>query len=192
MKIIQIRGNNGTGKTTIIREYLKKHGYENDTVTVGARSIDVQKTGNVVVIGRYDKNACGGCDASIKNANELKETIAKIARYLRPEYIVFEGVMYGKTVSFTNDVYKYAKAAKAEFVAICLEPAFDTTLERIYRRNGGKDVNVEQLYSGWKGSIKSNAKLRAMKVPMRTYDTGVMTEEEMSALLEREVGEWET
>ncbi len=187
MKIIQIRGNNGTGKTTVVREYLKKHEYEITSIKVGAREIELHKTEDAVVIGRYDRNACGGCDSAIKTSDELKETIAKIARYLKPKYLIFEGVMYGKSYGFTADIYAFAKAIKAEFIAVCLEPPFETTLERIYGRNGGKDVNVKGLLSGWRGSITSNAKLRAMKVPTQTYDTSTMSLEEMGTIVERAI-----
>lgn len=184
MRIIQIRGNNGTGKTTIVREYINKHKYEIVSVRVGKRNIECHAFDNTVVIGRYDKNVCGGCDAAIKTADELKETISIICKQLKPETLIFEGVMYGKSVGFTWDVYRFAKAKKADFLAICLEPPFDTTLERIYGRNGGKDINVKSLESGWKGSIRSNAKLRAMKVPIITYDTSKMSIEEMGKVIE--------
>ena len=184
MKIIQIRGNNGTGKTTIVREFINKNESEIISVHVGKRDIECHKIGNIIIIGRYDKGMCGGCDAAIRTADELKETIAKICKTLKPEVLVFEGVMYGKSVSFTQEIYIYSRAVRAEFLAICLEPPFDTTLERIYGRNGGNDVNVKALESGWRGSIRSNAKLRAMKVPMVTYNTGQMTLEEMGGVLE--------
>lgn len=189
MKIIQIRGTNGSGKTTVIREYLNRHENDVTSVKVGARKIELHKTENAIVIGRYDRNACGGCDAIIKSGSELKETIAKIARNLRPDVLIFEGVMYGKTYSFTAEIYAFAKAIKAGFVAICLEPPFETTLERIYERNGGKDVNVDGLIKNWRNSTMSNAKLRAMNVPTKTYDTSEMTPEEMGDILEREIAE---
>lgn len=187
MKIIQIRGNNGTGKTTIVREYINKNEHDVFKIHVGNRDIDCTKVGEVLIIGRYDKGQCGGCDAAIKTADELKETIAKVSRLIKPSVLVFEGVMYGKTVSFTKDIYLYSKATRAEFLAVCLEPAFETTLERIYGRNGGKDVNVKGLEGGWRSSIKSNAKLRAMKIPTVTYDTGKMSLEEMGEVLENAI-----
>lgn len=187
MKIIQIRGNNGTGKTTIVREFIKKHSDEIIKIPVGRREIECHKIGNIIIIGRYDKNICGGCDAAIQTGDELKNTIAKIVRLYHPDTLVFEGVMYGKSVDFTYQIYRYALKIKAEFLAICLEPDFDTTLERIYDRNGGKEVNVTSLESGWKGSIRSNRKLEAMKVPIKTFDTGKMTIEEMGRILEEAI-----
>lgn len=189
MKIIQIRGNNGTGKTTIVREFLNKHGSDIVSVRVGKRLIECHKVGNIIVIGRYDKNVCGGCDAAIRTAEELKDTIAKLIRTFKPEALIFEGVMYGKSFNLTWEFYNFAKAVRAEFLAICLEPDFETSLARIYKRNGGKEVNVNGLASGWRGSLKSNAKLRARGVPTKTYDTAKMTIEDMGRVLEEVLNE---
>lgn len=191
MKIIQIRGNNGVGKTTMVREFINANGSncEITSVSVGPRKIECHKINDIIIIGRYDKAACGGCDAAIKTGEELKNTIAKIVRTLKPSIIIFEGVMYGKSYGFTYEIYKYAQAIKADFVAICLEPSFDVSLERIYSRNGGKEVNVKSLESGWRGSIKSNKKLEFANVPIISCDTGKLTKEEMGKLLEDTVNE---
>lgn len=185
MKIIQVRGNNGTGKTTVVRGFVKKHDYAIITIEVSGREIECHKIQDTIVIGRYDKNECGGCDASIKTGDELKNVIAKIARTLKPKVIVFEGVMYGKTFSYSYEIFKFCKAIKAEYLGICLVPDFDTTLSRIYERNGGKEVNIEGLYGGWKSAIKSNKKLEKAKVPIVLLDTSVMNKEEMGRILEQ-------
>lgn len=184
MKIIQIRGNNGVGKTTMVREFIKKHDSEIVSINVNKREIECHKINDIIIIGRYDKNACGGCDSAIKTADELKEVIAKIIRQLKPGVLIFEGVMYGKTVKFTEEIYSFARKAHYDFLAVCLEPSFETSLARIYERNGGKEINVKSLAEKWKHSITSNQKLREMKIPTITYDTGKMSVEEMGEVLE--------
>lgn len=175
----------------MVREFINANGSncEITSVSVGPRKIECHKINDIIIIGRYDKAACGGCDAAIKTGEELKNTIAKIVRTLKPSIIIFEGVMYGKSYGFTYEIYKYAQAIKADFVAICLEPSFDVSLERIYSRNGGKEVNVKSLESGWRGSIKSNKKLEFANVPIISCDTGKLTKEEMGKLLEDTVNE---
>lgn len=185
MKIIQVRGNNGTGKTTTVREFINNHDYDIVTVEVGGRKIECHKFQDIIVIGRYDKNDCGGCDASVKTGDELKNVIAKISKTLKPKCIIFEGVMYGKTFSYSYEVYQYCKMIKAEYLAICLVPDFDTTLDRIYKRNGGKEVNIEGLYNGWKSAIKSNKKLEHANVPIALFDTSIMAKEDMGRILEQ-------
>ena len=106
MKIIQIRGINGSGKTTLVRGLLDTLEYENVEVFVNGKAVICHKSERIFVIGRYDKNECGGCDASIENGNDLKELIAKVTKEYKPEILIFEGVMYGKTFSFTYEIFK--------------------------------------------------------------------------------------
>ena len=183
MKIIQIRGINGSGKTTLVRGLLDTLEYENVEVFVNGKAVICHKSERIFVIGRYDKNECGGCDASIENGNDLKELIAKVTKEYKPEILIFEGVMYGKTFSFTYEIFKYSQKIKAEFIAICLEPSFETVLQRIYERNGGKDINIKSLESGWKGCIRSNDKLKKMGVPIIRLDTGKMIKHEMESYI---------
>jgi hypothetical protein len=186
MKIIQVRGSNGVGKTTVVRGFLEnqKCTISDDIIHVNGRAIECHTTSDgVFVIGRYNKNACGGCDGAIKNAEELKNVLAYVARKMHPNIIIFEGVMYGKTVKLGMEIYNLSRALGAQFMAVCLEPAFDKALERIYTRNGGKEVNVKTLMSTWKSALKSNEALRAAGVPTRTFDTGNLTEEETKRIL---------
>lgn len=184
MKIIQIRGSNGAGKTTIVREYIERNGFEPISVKVGGSEIECSKVGSTIIIGRYDRNECGGCDACVKSGDELKNTIAKIARELRPEAIVFEGFIYSVSFDFTYQIYKHAKRIGAEFVAICLEPPFETTLERIYSRNGGKEINIEGRERNYLRGIISNDKLAKAKVDLLRVDTSKIERGKMWSLLE--------
>jgi tRNA uridine 5-carbamoylmethylation protein Kti12 len=187
LKIIQIRGNNGTGKTTIIREFIKGKSSDIIKVFVEKHEIECHKINDIIIIGRYDKNDCGGCDPVIKSGDELKNLIAKILKLFKPKILIFEGVMYGKSFDFTYQIYRYALKMNIDFFAICLEPDFDTSLERIYKRNGGKEINVKNLESGFKGCIRSNLRLEAMKVPLKKYNTGKMTPKEMGEILEEAI-----
>lgn len=187
-KIVQIRGSNGTGKTTLVREFLRRRGDNTIiTLTVGGERIECHKTGEIIVMGRYDRNECGGCDSEIHSKELFKDAIAKIVRTCKPEVLIYEAVLYGKTFQFSYDIYRYAKAAKAEYMALCLVPAFETTLERIYGRNGGKEINLQALQSTYNSCIRSNAKLRAAGVPLIEVDTAKMTPEEMAQVLERTI-----
>lgn len=180
MLIIQVRGSNGVGKTTVVRGFLEEQPctVADEVIHVNGRAIECHTAGDIFVIGRYNKNTCGGCDSAIKNAEELKNVLAYVARKIRPKVLIFEGVMYGKTVRLGLELFNFSKAIGAQFVAVCLEPAFDKALERIYTRNGGKDVNLKTLMSTWRSALKSNAALRAAGVSTMTFDTGNMTEEE--------------
>ena len=184
MKIIQIRGTNGVGKTTVMRGFLSKHETEIIKVNVGGKDIECTKAGDFIIIGRYDRNECGGCDSAVANGEQLKNLIAKIMRTLRPYCLIFEGLIYGKTYSFTKSIYDYSRAIKADFKAICLVPTFKKALERVYGRNGGKEIDIKNLESGWACYIRGNEKLKRSGVPVAEFNTGLMTKEETEGILD--------
>lgn len=179
MRIIQIRGNNGTGKTTLVRRFISGKKYRIITFYVLGRQIECTKIDDIIILGRYDQNECGGCDSAVKNAEELKILLGKVTNKEKPKTIIFEGVMYGKTFSLSYEIHKYCKAIGADYIALCLIADFETTLERIYRRNGGKKVNVENLHSSWKSSIRSNNKLKQAGVNVIKINTCTATKEEI-------------
>lgn len=185
MKLIQICGNNGCGKTTVVRQFIARFmpDYEIVSITACGHKIECHKQDDIVVIGRYDKAECGGCDVAIRNATELKDAIAIIAKTVKPKVLIFEGVMYGKSFALRYEINKFAKAIGSDYMGICLEPPFDVTLERIYARNGGKEVNVKSLESGWRGAIKSNRKLKKVGVNITCVDTGSIPKDKMYEVL---------
>lgn len=186
-KIIQIRGTNGSGKTTIVREFLRTHASTIISITVNGKRIECHKTGEIIVIGRYDKNACGGCDSEIHSVELFKNTIAKIIRVYKPEALIFEAVFYGKTFKFSNDINRFARAAGYDYIALCLIPTFEKCCERVYERNGGNEINIEAMLSTYNSCLRSNAKLRAAGVNVKLIDTTDIPFDKMAHLLENEV-----
>ena len=187
MKIIQVRGPNGSGKTTIIRNFIQKHGFEPVSVFVNGSEVECSRVGDAIIIGRYDRNECGGCDAAVNSAEQLKNAIAKIARTLKPRYLIFEGFIYGVSFNFTYQIFLYSKKIGADFVAICLEPPFEIALARIYSRNGGKEINIDSRERNYKVAMRSNLKLASANVNVVRIDTSEIEPEKMASIIEGEL-----
>lgn len=187
MKIIQIRGSNGAGKTTVVRQFIAGRESEIIQVKVGNKTVQCTKVGDGVVIGRYDQNVCGGCDSAVKGADTLKDCIAAIAKK-KPEFIVFEGVLYGQTFDFSYQISKLAKILNAEYVALCLESPFAMNIERIYGRNGGKPIKVKALCDKYYRTLVNHVKLRDAGVNAISVDTTNVPLEKMGEILEEVIG----
>lgn len=188
MLVLQVRGANGTGKSTVVSGLLERYKDKIEPVSIihGKHRIKCHASaGNkLFIIGEYsDSKTCGGCDASIKNADELKWVIAYVSKYIKPDVMVFEGVLYGKTALLATELNAYFKAIKAEFISICLEPSFEGSLERIYARNGGKEVAAEQLLKVWKGSIKSNRNIEKAGLKTIVYNTDNLSIEDTKMII---------
>lgn len=184
MKIIQIRGINGSGKSTVAREYIENGHFVVREQSLAGSQYSYCYDGETAIIGRYDVRECGGVDGEIRDGDELKNLIVRIAKEVKPETLVFEGIMYGKSFQFSYDIHKWAKAMGHKYIALCLMPSFDEAMLRVWNRNGGKPVNVEALENGYRACIKSNSKLRAMGVDVRIVDTGNIPKGEMWRVIE--------
>lgn len=135
--IINIRGTNGSGKTTAVRRYLQTWPA---TPILGAggrtRGYRVRGPAPLLIVGRYDEHAAaGGCD-TFKSAQDALDFITE---HRRPgERVVFEGLMLSGLVT---RVVAWATPHREEFVAAVLLPPMKLCYERIALRRAQYNVN---------------------------------------------------
>lgn len=149
--IINIRGTNGSGKTTIAEDLIKEYG--------PAKLTSIQKSGKqilatflpsakLMLIGPYP-GGCRGCDR-IKTQDEVCNAVEVAARY--EHNVLFDGVLVSTLYS------RYAalatKLKNRIYVWAYLDTPEDICIKRIYARNGGKPFK-EQLIRDKIRSIES-------------------------------------
>ena len=113
MKIVQIKGANGSGKTTIIKQLL--------SYSANTKVLKISKTQTVfgtamddigwIVLGKYPEDSkMGGCD-NFKTIDEVKRGI-RLAMQARPDsWVVFEGMMISTIKStFYDELLRLEKA----------------------------------------------------------------------------------
>lgn len=140
---------------------------------------------NIVVCGRYDRNVCGGIDGTIHDSKVVKQYVMQLLR-LRPEIIVFEGVMYGLTFKFSSELAMICRLNGYEYKAIVLSPEFNVLLERIYERNGGKPIKVDALNDKYMSCLKSSQKLKDSGIYVKFIDSAPIPKQEMWRLIDDE------
>lgn len=180
----------GTGKTTAARTYIqKKGGFKVEFMTVFGKEYPYTYNAkeNIVVCGRYDRNVCGGIDGIIRDSKVVKQYVMQLLK-IKPDIIVFEGVMYGLTFKFSNELAMICRLNGYEYKAIVLAPEFNVLLERIYERNGGKPIKVESLNKNYMNSLKSSRKLKESGVYVKFIDTAKVSKQNMWRLIEDETG----
>jgi predicted kinase len=144
VKIVQIRGTSGSGKTHTAYEVMKRLGHYGVAVTEvkGITDIGWQALGfNTVLIGKYD-TACGGCD-TIKTQDEICRRV--ILNVNEGRNVVFEGLLISQIYE------RYAKLHNA-LVAQGHQYAFaylDTPVEKCVaqvnsRRQAAHAVKLEK------------------------------------------------
>lgn len=145
MVCLQIRGANGAGKTTAVRDFCEKHGMRMEEMSVGGIPTFITSTASkdIIALGRYDKKI-GGCDI-YKNKNHVRATLEYCVRQYQPQYIVWEGLLYGLTFKFSKEVAVWLGSHGYKYRGLLFNIDFDTALERIYNRNGGREINLQSL-----------------------------------------------
>ena len=189
MKLIQIRGNNASGKTTTVRQFIQRNNFEIKEISIKGKKtfITTNKDNSIVVLGRYDKKT-GGCDL-FDNKEHVFNTIVWAMVNLRPQTIIFEGMIYSFTYKFASILSDYVRNYNYKYVGICLYIPLELSLERLYKRNGGKQINESMLRDKAKAMLGSYKKLHDNGYNVKLLNTGQMKEENMYKILEDELNE---
>lgn len=157
-KLVNIRGCNGSGKSTIPLAMLETDKYAFEVVwqVNGKERViaTVFPMYEYAALGHYHSK-CGGMDA-MKNTEEIKVAVEVL--WNLNYNIMMEGIM-ASTVRqtyidlFTNLNEKHE--LKRDVIVYNLLPPLDVCLQRIQARNGGKPIKEELVLSKWK-TVKNN------------------------------------
>jgi len=154
MKLVNIRGTNGSGKSTVPLQMLA-----NDRATFmlthkGQEIATVFPTYGFVALGKY-RTKTGGLDG-IRTTQDMKDILALV--HFLPYSIIMEGILASTVYSTYAELFETykEKAPKREVIVFNIIPEFDVIKERVLKRNGNKEVKWEQLESKWR-TVKKNA-----------------------------------
>lgn len=124
--IIQIRGTSGSGKTWVMKEFMKGYDWEPEFKPPRKKPLlyrtwlTPNKT--MVVLGHYEA-ACGGCD-TIGSCPNIFELIGDLPD---DDIIVCEGLLLSEDVKWTSQV-------EDQVVVIYLSTSVETCIEQIKSR----------------------------------------------------------
>lgn len=140
MTIVNLRGTNGSGKSTVARALLGPEHLRQPAILAPYRTPKgaqryVQGTLNpeldLIVVGPY-RTDCGGCDA-IKTQDLVKESVRIAATLARN--VLFEGIIISTLYSGWATF-----AESTPFTWAYLDTPVELCLARIQERNGGKPI----------------------------------------------------
>lgn len=158
--IINIRGANGAGKSTIPMSmmvdpdmYVVEKTYKGKKKKIAT----VFPSYKVVALGTYF-NKTGGLDVFPNNELTQKAFWYVLKKF--PEYdVLLEGIISSTIYSTYRDLFKVAekKYTDRKVLIVNFIPPLEVCLERIYERNGGKPIKEQVVEQKWK-SVKRCAK----------------------------------
>lgn len=155
MLIINIRGCNGAGKSTIPMSMMEiDPDYEVIKLGVGkngkpcAPAITVFHKLKWVALGTYF-NKTGGMDTYGTNAETKQALEYALSQY--PGYdIIMEGVIASTIKSTYAELFKELESQGHQVLIIAFVPPLEICLERIQSRNGGKLIKEDLVASKWR------------------------------------------
>lgn len=152
--IVNLRGANGSGKSTIARHFLEHH--VTDYLPIDYRSAHNNREKRwpvtrvelsslklpVLVQGRYPHGKpTGGCDCE-HDMDAIQHCIETSAAQHPDHHIFFEGFVVSKSGKRWMDV---ARKFGDSYIWLFLMPPIDVLERRIKIRNGGKDIKLDRL-----------------------------------------------
>lgn len=163
--VLNIMGAHCSGKTTAVREYMSH--YDNRVETIDAygwKSPITVLSNNVVVLGRYDQAACGGCDR-YKGYDQVRKTIYAVMEKYAPEAIIYEGIIYSTTYRGASITAEMSKKKGYTWKCLFLWRDIPSSLELPEQRNNGKPMSLEMVFS------KFDMVERAYRLRSQVYET---------------------
>ena len=172
MKIIQICGTNGVGKTTLVKGLLAAGNFLKLNQEVSSISREWWFDGRVAVVGKYNDRNCCGVDAGNYSGEELIKTVKAIIQSNNPEVILFEDVRFGGNYSFKQKMKQAADAVGYDYYLLALFADLECSCNRVLNRSGNADADYDAMRSKARGVIKSTRKAHEIGAKVVFCDTG--------------------
>lgn len=167
--IINVRGINGSGKSTIVKKFLE---FPNSPIfgALGPRRPEAyeifrsgQKGVHLYAIGPYTRNT-GGVDGmgGSWSAGELVELLEK---YRRLGHVIFEGVVIS---TYYGAIGEWLKTNSKNAIVVFLDTPLDVCLESIGERSGDKartktvEAKVRMLEGAHRRMIKEGIRVETL------------------------------
>lgn len=188
-KILNIRGCHCSGKTTSVREYInsREHEVVEELVNGIKTSFTLVPEENVVVLGRYDQSACGGCDR-FKGGDHVKSALIYAVTKWNPDVIIYEGIMYSVTFKMATEIAQLSKDLGREWGSIYLYRDYPQMLEFLRERNNGKNVNQKAVTQKYEIVERVYQKLKAKGYKVVKRNATGKSKKELGDFIRNEIG----
>ena len=163
--LVNIRGCNGSGKSTIPLQMLKN---DPDVCVETLYASNGEKIVSFTVFPNYEWvalgtyfNKTGGLD-TIRCIDHTKLALTA-ALSLYPDYdILMEGILCSTTFSsYAQIFHEVEQKYDRKVIILSLMPPVEEAIRRVYKRNGGKPVKDELIRAKWGMVYRSHEKFQA-------------------------------
>lgn len=180
--LVNIRGTNGSGKSTIPISmmddpdvYMVEKPYEGRVRQI----LTVFPNYKWVALGSY-AGKTGGLDKFPDKIITEKALWYALKKF--PEYdVIMEGILASTVFSTYSDIFHRVeeKYPDTKVIVFNMLPPFETCLERVYSRNGGKPVKEGQIEYKWKIVQRNIQKFKNEGFITLKVDTSKVSKDDM-------------
>lgn len=184
---MNVRGSNASGKTTAVRGFIA--GFEDTAIETIDGNMVTRCGSDAYVLGRYDRKN-GGCDA-YSGRDQVIQAIKTVIRQRHPRIIVYEGMIYSKTVKMARDVGEIFVREGYHYKGVYLRCRFAEVIRRLEARNDGRPydiLSVKKTYDACYSTFKS---IQDSGMDIIRIDTDEIGIDEMAQIIPRAVREAE-
>ena len=178
-RIINIRGTNGSGKTTVARAIMRHLYPHKDYTTKNGVFTHLFKTPanlTVAVIGRYNSSATGGVDR-VKNVRDIVDAVAELAPHA---HIVMEGLLLSGLQQLTKDI-EQAASGHATIHALTLDTPKDKCIEQTLKRR--VEVGNDKPFDPTKSLIPKYRAVELAHLKMKSWGMDARLVSQKDALI---------
>lgn len=179
--VIAIKGTNGSGKSTVVRELIDRLGKQSN-LRVNGKEAGYRckyEDGSLFVLGKYKTAVCGGLDSSFSYGGAADDLLLCIDKLAPQGHVVCEGVIaitsygFGRVTRFATKLRR--KGHRMIFARI--DTPAEVCVERVKQRRleagNMKPFNPEGLLHKYESILKSQEKLS-----QAGYDARILPHEE--------------
>lgn len=187
MRIIQVCGTSGVGKTTLARALIET-GLRRGEIMLNGEPKELWYDWRTVLVGKYSGAKCGGIDAGRYTSDTLIETLGLVIREYKPMNIVFESLLLGKLYTFKSRIFGLARKNGYQYIQLVLTADYKTIAERVIGRSGNDGCNFERMISEQRACIRSSLKLKREGAAALFIDTSAKSGSEVAEMVLRLLG----
>lgn len=179
--IVAIKGTNGSGKSTVVRQLITHLGKQ-AVLRVNNKDAGYSckyNDGAVFVLGKYKSAACGGLDSSFSYSGAADDLLLCIDTLASKGHVVCEGVIAITSYGFGR-VTRFADKQRHEghrMIFARIDTPAELCVERVHQRRleagNTKSFNPDGLLYKYESVLKSQEKLK-----QAGYDTRTLPHEE--------------
>lgn len=185
MKLIEICGTNGTGKTTLVKGLLASGRFMKMKCIVDGAAKEWWFDGETAVIGKYGRNNCCGVDAGNYSGEQIYKHLEAILDVYAPKAVVLEDVRYGTLYTFKQRMREIAERHGGSFCVLALYVPLEMAVERVIGRTGNEKINIDAIMSKQAQVLRSTRKIQADGVMSYYLDTSKFSPERLLLYLKR-------